>query len=720
MSSALCDHSISRQKKAKILAFFFMITPSPGGRLSRSRLKLLTRIDKTFWNIDDGDNKKMQKVDGGKRSLKKLIEEETSNRQHQKQHVRNAAVEQIRSDPRNGSQLEKKQNVHNLFKKKIKFQNRSPSNGHESPQVLNRIVILQPEPTETSPSSSLQSHYNLKKKRGSMRMTSNFSPTEIKRKLKLVMQESRNEKHLMQGVLHEHPWSEDSGSMTRRRDFSREPYFWNEKNTKLSSNVKRHRIGKPKDCQPIIGQKDAPTSVKVQKIIKMTNTDNYKRGKSKVRIRIEAERHLADMIRTRNDVSNLLSRQIPQTLWMILSLPEYNLSPTSSPGSERERRHSFLSAQMRYEPYDSLWKMSENMWQPKQEFTCSKPSPPMQNINSPMCINENNPENRLQFSDSNSDLWKEFLLDAELQGSTSSYKPESSTKADVKVAEKTGIQCPEENDLLNESSEPNSRMVITATDQGVDKIKICEDKGSSECLRLVNTVSKEDLQYHLSNQLLRCSIHIYSQEENQPSSFCLCPFVLRSLLNQKIEDQVGTGNKTEQPSPVEPFTLGKVISNGITGFQPVLQTSGLSWDKLLVRSRWHSSDQLLDTSFIDEVKILSGQLSDDRQLLLDCTDEVLLEAYNCSFGCSPWASFLKPIIRSLPVEENFIREVREGIDWHLLPQRPHHTLDQIVRKDMRKANKWMDPKSNIETIGNEMGDTILGELIEDIMYQMCA
>ncbi|XP_042500187.1 uncharacterized protein LOC122078321 [Macadamia integrifolia] len=663
---------------------------SVGGRCSRSRPTLPTRINKIFWSIDDSDKRKMQKVDGGKRSLKKLMEEEMFNRQHQKQHISNAAVEQIRSDPRYGSQLEKKQNVHNLFKRKVKFQNRIPSNGHENPQVLNRTLILKPEPTET-PSSSLQSCYNLIKKRGSMR---------IRRKFKLVMQESRNEWHwhLMQGVRHrtpyEHPCSEASGSMTTERDFLRETYFWNEKITKISSKVKRRKIGKPKGCQPTIGQKDASTSFKVKKNIKMTNVDYYKRSKSKIHIR--AERHLADMVRTRNDRSNLLSRQIPQKLWRILSLTEYNLSPTSSPGGERERRHSFLSAQKRYEPYDNLWKISENMWQPKQEYTYSKPSPPMQNISSPMCINDNNPENRLQVSDSNSDIWKEFLLDAELQGSTCSYKPELSAKADVKVTEKTDIQCPEENNLLNESSEPNSRIFITTTDQCADKIKIFEDKGSSKCLRLD------------------------SQEEHQPSSSCLCPFILRSLLIHKIEDQIGIGNKTEQPSPVEPFILGNVISNGSTGFQPVLQTSGLSWDKLLARSRWHSSDQLLDTSFFDEVEILSGQLSGDQQLLLDCISEVLLEAYDCSFGYSPWTSFLKPIIRSLPVEENFIREVWECINWHLLPQRPHHTLDQIVRKDMGKANKWMDLKSNIETVGNEMGDIILEELIEDTMYQLYA
>lgn len=60
-----------------------------------------------------------------------------------------------------------------------------------------------------------------------------------------------------------------------------------------------------------------------------------------------------------------------------------------------------------------------------------------------------------------------------------------------------------------------------------------------------------------------------------------------------------------------------------------------------------------------------------------------------------------------------ILKVWEGVCWHFLPLPPPHTLDQIVGKDMARSGAWMDLRFDAETVGVELGEAILDELMED-------
>ncbi|XP_043715804.1 uncharacterized protein LOC122664165 isoform X2 [Telopea speciosissima] len=82
---------------------------SSGGDL-KSRLNLLTSFDEMSHSSDvslNGDKRKIQKVDGAKTSVKKLMEEEMSNEQQPKHQIGNVAVEETQSDSKNGSYLGK-------------------------------------------------------------------------------------------------------------------------------------------------------------------------------------------------------------------------------------------------------------------------------------------------------------------------------------------------------------------------------------------------------------------------------------------------------------------------------------------------------------------------------------------------------------------------------------------------------------------------------------
>lgn len=145
----------------------------------------------------------------------------------------------------------------------------------------------------------------------------------------------------------------------------------------------------------------------------------------------------------------------------------------------------------------------------------------------------------------------------------------------------------------------------------------------------------------------------------------------------------------------------------------VLQASGSNWDELCVKCL--ASDQLLDPSLFDEVECFPNQLGYDRKLLFDCTDEVLLEVCQYHFGCCPWLSFMKPSIRPVQNMKKAIHEVWKGVYWHLLPMPLPHTLDQIVKKDMARMGTWMDLHFDVDTIGLEIGEAILEDLIKDII-----
>lgn len=54
----------------------------------------------------------------------------------------------------------------------------------------------------------------------------------------------------------------------------------------------------------------------------------------------------------------------------------------------------------------------------------------------------------------------------------------------------------------------------------------------------------------------------------------------------------------------------------------------------------------------------------------------------------------------------------------MLPLPLPRTLEQIVRKDMARRGTWMDLGLDAETIGFDMGETILTELMEDTILSL--
>lgn len=602
-----------------------------------------------------------------------------------------------------------------FFRRKTKSQERNPSSRVENYQPSNRIVILKPGPTclqnsetETSVGSSLRSHYFTRNNRPGEKTSSHFSLTEFRRKLKHVMgkewhgitpdvnlhkipSERQNSGDSDKGVVGENiGWSSPS------RD-----HFYTERVPKPSIGVKRgDKTGKKKCEISVEHEADCCSKQRVSNIY------------------IEAKKHLSEMLNNGDEYEDFSCRRVPKTLGRILSLPEYNSSPICSP--EEDCEHGFVTAQMRLSTQDD-----ESTRLLEQENNISQIDPSMQSLEIQSCISEDNPDDKVLAPIVHPDN-----SDNEMEENSCSISNEMSSEGDVEVVKITDTELQDERNVLDVSEKPNS-CSITRDDKNADRDERCDVEIYSECSNPDSFL--EDL------------------PPNSPLASPSSP-----PITTKLEYEESAIDRTDRPSPIsvlEPLFTEDDISPASTRRQPVepaiqplqiqfeehdfsatdkdthiklcmdnkqsifeyvkavLKASGFHWDEFFMRSL--SSDQLLNPSLFDEVEFFSNQLCHDQKLLFECINEVLMEVCFRYFGCSPWVSYVKPTIRPLPNIENVVHEVWEGIEWHLFPHLLPRTLDQIVGKDMAKTGRWMDLRFDVESIGIEMGEIILNELMED-------
>ncbi|GFZ06844.1 phosphatidylinositol N-acetyglucosaminlytransferase subunit P-like protein [Actinidia rufa] len=684
-----------------------------------------------------------------------------------------------------GAQLEKEQSLlygevktskpsepvtrkqHNFFRRKSKTEEKIPSNEQVNCRASSRIVILKPGlpsvesfETEANLTSSSQSHHSFGTKVHTERNVSQFSFTEIKRKLKHAMGKERHSAPSDNITRSDPCTDQNSGNNDKGNGGAKggwnspnRNHFYNEKFARPARSIKN----KDKSCKP----KDTETSMG-------NRTDEYPMPREYNNIYIEAKKHLLEMMSNGDEIEEISSIQLPKTLGRILSLPEFNLSPICSPSVDKA--HSFVMTQRWLSPRNNSYMVSEG--QLTQEKDVSHLDSPRQNLNSQSCIAED-PEDKGKSCNSNSDVLDELNSANAVEKAVCSTGPEKSsggitflhsptyvekcysiellhrilnsslhkTRADdAKSVEITDASVQEETIGLDMSDEQCGLSVIR-DDQNSDHTEVCDKEEHPQYLKLVRPCLDVSVDSLEQDQLL--------------SSPVTSP---RSCSTTKHVDLEGANESTERPSPVsvlEPLFPDDDISSTIIKFQAVepsiqpqqihfeervssatnqeifirvsmedeesafeyveavLLASDLNWDEFL--SRWLSSDQILDVSLFDEMELFSSRSFHDQKLLFDCTNEVLEEVCEHYFGCSPWVSFVKHNIGPIPRGKDLIHEVWDGVEWNLLPQPSPHTLDQIVRKDMEKPRTWMDLRSDVEGIGIEIGEVIFEELVEDVI-----
>ncbi|XP_031743531.1 uncharacterized protein LOC105435809 isoform X1 [Cucumis sativus] len=106
----------------------------------------------------------------------------------------------------------------------------------------------------------------------------------------------------------------------------------------------------------------------------------------------------------------------------------------------------------------------------------------------------------------------------------------------------------------------------------------------------------------------------------------------------------------------------------------------------------------------------------DHQLLLDLVYETLHSIYEKSFTCFLKTFSSRSQIRPLPLGQYLLEDVREKVSWYLsLGPELDQSLDDVVSRDLRKGNEWMNLQSETEIIALELEDLILDELLDEVM-----
>ncbi|XP_057435641.1 uncharacterized protein LOC130728258 isoform X2 [Lotus japonicus] len=576
-----------------------------------------------------------------------------------------------------------------FLRKKVKSQSKGPTNKNEKSEFSNRIVILKPALTgmqnsesENNLASSLESQDIVHYKGPPVRASSHFSLKEIKKKLKHAI---GKERHGNPELAAEHKKKEAGGKAIGKaslgmRSPSKEHFFIEKIARPMFDVMKGNKTSTLK--YSVEHESDAPKD-------RVSN------------IYIEAKKHLCEMLDNGDENTSISSRQIPKTLGKILSLPEYSFSPLGSPA--RNMEHHFVTAQARFPTSDKTCEVNEDNSSPKQATSTGH-----------VDQETDNSENQTSIYDESSKI--------EVQ----KIKSESTLSRDPGqvYTNEDNLESTEEKSVLESSRDPTG--FIAGKDQNND---ISQIPDSARCSEFLNEDVAEEIQP--SSPLSppsRSSIPKKLEELPSPVSvldtlfteddfspgFSRCQPVKLSAQPIQIQFEEHDSSTTDQ------FDRGKyrVEENELIYdyINAVFHASGLTRDQLFMKCL--SSDNILDPSLFDQIEFFSNLLRHDQKLLFDCINEVLMEICWHYFGVSPWASFVNPSIRPTPSMKKVILKVWEGVCWHVLPLPPPHTLEQIVRKDMERNGAWMDLRVHAETVGFEMGEVILAELIEDTILSL--
>ncbi|KAJ8900644.1 hypothetical protein K2173_025421 [Erythroxylum novogranatense] len=607
---------------------------------------------------------------------------------------------------------------HKFFRRRTRSLEKIPSEGNNSYQTTNTTVILKPGLTglqnseeESNTSSLSKPHLIIRNREGNERAGSYFSLTEIKRKLKHAMGKERQEnssadtskKHTSEcaAIRNSEKGSKDiSGFNSTSKD-----HFFVEKIARPPNAVKKEKkASRPKEYET-----SRPHDI----------ANNKQRASN---IYVEARKHLSEMLSNGAGNEDFSSRQVPKTLGKILSLPDYTISPIPSPGRDWGQIHGI--GQARLSSCDQFQKQERNTSHTSQ---ISLNSETHSFVSDGITTSKEHSPTNADSSASN-----ELVVDIEVENNLCSGENDIASEGEMDIVKTIDAASLKENDTVN-SPERNSSF-STAYDEPPGTPEVCKE---TECHESTEQDSYEETQYSSSPSLsprTSCPVTkqdgdlehaaevpdrpspvsvlepIFSEEDISPASIRSQPAELR-LQPQRIQFGDDEPLATDQAISLKTCVEDKEsIFEYVT---EVLEVSGINGDEFYIRSC--ISDQLLDPSIFSEVQYFPNQLCCDKKLLFDCINEVLVEVYGYYLGCFPGLLLVKRTIRPFPDMKNAIREIWEGVYWHLLPFPPPHTLDQIVSKDLAKTGTWMDLQFDTETIVVDIVEAIFEDLTEEIL-----
>lgn len=153
-----------------------------------------------------------------------------------------------------------------------------------------------------------------------------------------------------------------------------------------------------------------------------------------------------------------------------------------------------------------------------------------------------------------------------------------------------------------------------------------------------------------------------------------------------------------------------------TYIQSSFHTLHLNWEELWLNR--HLSEQMLDAMLSDELETLALQCHSEPKLLMDYTNEVLLQAYDFHFRIPPWLSFVQPKKWSFLPEKHLVEKVMHEVRQHLIPLMEQPTLNDHVETDLSKSGSWLDIRNDAEDVLSQITDDVLEESIMYTVLQL--
>lgn len=212
-------------------------------------------------------------------------------------------------------------------------------------------------------------------------------------------------------------------------------------------------------------------------------------------------------------------------------------------------------------------------------------------------------------------------------------------------------------------------------------------------------------------------MYVFNKNLQKSAEVSYC-FLMHISAEMRIQPLCIRFDEADSPKPDKSNNLKTSMDDDkeitLAYIEALVKSSGLSWEELLTRP-FYSEELLEPESTDDDIVFCSTQLCDDKNLLYDCINEVLMDFCRNELNPGPWISFVKPELHLISDMEIAAKVAQEGVYWHLLPLPSPHTLDQIVRKDMARTGSWMDLRFDIGCIGSGASEMILDDLLEEII-----
>nr|KJB52116.1 hypothetical protein B456_008G247100 [Gossypium raimondii] len=561
------------------------------------------------------------------------------------------------------------------------------SKGSDMPQTSYATVVLksgkQSYPDKISNWPSPPSSHSLRKKEKSVRQTF-LSFEHMKKKLRHAMKVNKKEHRQMslddiRKSLHEFKQFKDDIKETSRRA-----------NESISSSKSYQDVGKMSEFFREVNRRDG-----------IGQTENIVTG-----IGSKAASSTESCHRT----SNMLTQR---------------LAPV------RDKEHRFASPQMRFSPYNNYSTVNGYKWRVQKEKSSYLISP-INTLGTQLVSDNKKPDNQLQNAKKsiNGDLSPATKVlrtvysvsdDFSHKGNETSVCPgkvmeghhavmwdECKSNALGVISEPNGVQ----NSDMTQRTEPNSPSGDRTSSWSIDVYS----SSPSSIQRAENSDSTGDREEQPSPVSVLEQFFV-EESVNSPSTVSLAaeppvePFCIdieehnaTSILESQLDLKSTAGTSKDKQGS---------LSESI---RAVLQVSGLNWREL--SRRWLLSDQMPDASLFNNVEVWPEKSYTDRRLLFGYISEVILEIYQCYFGCSPWISLVYPRLQPAMLSKNLVHEVLRHVDWQLLLELPQQTLQQLVEKDLHKSGMWMDNRLDMEEVFTELVDSILEDLVIDAAIRL--